>query len=150
MMAVVMNGVLPDMTAGMLLDKGFALPVAAEPANAPVLPPILEPRPPLRPVPVTVPSRQILNLEHRLNGGAQVVSGGPGLVHAAAAPAATPRAEPDAVPVAAASTPAPSSGMNPWAVAGLSALALVVGLLLVRTFRASRTARRPGLRFRRR
>ncbi len=150
MMAVVMNGVSPDMTAGMLLDQGFAIPVAAEPAKAPMLPPIREPRPPPRPVPVTVPSRQILNLEHRLSSGAQVVSGGPGLVHAAAAPVATPRAEPDAAPVAAASTPAPSSGMNPWALAGLSALALVVGSLLVRAIRVGRTARRPGLRFRRR
>ena len=46
MLAVVMHGVSPDQTAEMLLDKGFATPVASEPSTASVLPPVVEPEQP--------------------------------------------------------------------------------------------------------
>ena len=52
MLAVVMNGVSPDRTAAMLLDQGFATSPESEPANAPLLPPVAEPEPP---VPVQQP-----------------------------------------------------------------------------------------------
>lgn len=54
MLAVVMNGVSPDQTAGMLLDKGFATPARAEGSRA-TLPPVVEPEPPVaaRPHPIT-------------------------------------------------------------------------------------------------
>jgi D-alanyl-D-alanine carboxypeptidase len=44
MLAIVMNGVAPDQTAAMLLDKGFATPVAAESGLA-QLPPVRRPAP---------------------------------------------------------------------------------------------------------
>jgi D-alanyl-D-alanine carboxypeptidase len=50
MLAVVMNGVSPDQTAAMLLDKGFATPVAAE-SRRPQLPAVQEPQP-VHPAPV--------------------------------------------------------------------------------------------------
>ena len=45
-LAVVMNGVSPDRTAGMLLDQGFATAPESEPATDPTLPPVIEPEPP--------------------------------------------------------------------------------------------------------
>jgi D-alanyl-D-alanine carboxypeptidase len=45
MLAVVMNGESPDRTAEMLLDEGFATDPRAEPEQAPMLPPVSEPRP---------------------------------------------------------------------------------------------------------
>lgn len=45
MLAVVLNGVSPDQTAGMLLDQGFRTPARAETASDPELPPIVEPEP---------------------------------------------------------------------------------------------------------
>jgi D-alanyl-D-alanine carboxypeptidase (penicillin-binding protein 5/6) len=59
MLAIVMNGVNPDQTAAMLLDKGFTTPVAAE-KHDPVLPTARQPEP-VRPAPpristVPVPS----------------------------------------------------------------------------------------------
>ena len=44
MLAVVMNGVSPDQTAAMLLDKGFATPARAE-SRWPLLPAVHEPHP---------------------------------------------------------------------------------------------------------
>ena len=60
MLAVVMNGESPDVTAGMLLNQGFATSVSAE-GNDPELPPVLEPEPhrPIRellPPPALTPS----------------------------------------------------------------------------------------------
>jgi D-alanyl-D-alanine carboxypeptidase (penicillin-binding protein 5/6) len=49
MLAIVMNGANPDQTAGMLLDKGFTTPVAAEKRD-PVLPTVRQPEP-VRPAP---------------------------------------------------------------------------------------------------
>jgi len=46
MLAVVMNGEFPDKTAEMLLDQGFATAPGSEPAQGPMLPPVLEPHPP--------------------------------------------------------------------------------------------------------
>lgn len=45
MLAVVMNGEFPDKTADMLLDQGFATPAPGEPAQDPLLPPVLQPHP---------------------------------------------------------------------------------------------------------
>ena len=45
MLAVVMNGEFPDKTAEMLLDQGFATASDAEPAQDPMLPPVMEPHP---------------------------------------------------------------------------------------------------------
>ena len=45
MLAVVMNGVSPDRTAGMLLDQGFATAAESEPSTDPKLPPVAEPEP---------------------------------------------------------------------------------------------------------
>jgi D-alanyl-D-alanine carboxypeptidase (penicillin-binding protein 5/6) len=55
MLAIVMNGVSPDQSAAMLLDKGFTTPVAAEKFD-PVLPTVRQPEP-VRPAPprTTVP-----------------------------------------------------------------------------------------------
>jgi D-alanyl-D-alanine carboxypeptidase (penicillin-binding protein 5/6) len=47
MMAVVLNSTDPDADATYLLNKGFAIPVRAESAHAAVLPPIVEPEPPV-------------------------------------------------------------------------------------------------------
>ena len=52
MLAVVMNGVAPDETAALLLDRGFATPITAE-AGLPPLPTVREPAP-VRTVPVRV------------------------------------------------------------------------------------------------
>jgi D-alanyl-D-alanine carboxypeptidase (penicillin-binding protein 5/6) len=49
MLAVVMNGVSPDQTAAILLDKGFTTPLAAE-SRDPTLPPVHLPEP-VRPAP---------------------------------------------------------------------------------------------------
>jgi D-alanyl-D-alanine carboxypeptidase (penicillin-binding protein 5/6) len=51
MMAVVMDGSAPDETAGLLLDRGFRTPVSAEAATEPVLPAVVEPKPPPPPGP---------------------------------------------------------------------------------------------------
>ena len=53
MLAVIMNGVSPDQTAAMLLDRGFATPVGSEPAG-PVLPAVRQPEPPPPPPPTTL------------------------------------------------------------------------------------------------
>lgn len=45
MLAVVLNGVSPDQTAGLLLDRGFRTPARAETSSDPELPPIVEPEP---------------------------------------------------------------------------------------------------------
>jgi D-alanyl-D-alanine carboxypeptidase (penicillin-binding protein 5/6) len=46
MLAIVLNGTSSYQTAADLLNTGFATPVQAERASAPVLPPIVEPQPP--------------------------------------------------------------------------------------------------------
>jgi serine-type D-Ala-D-Ala carboxypeptidase (penicillin-binding protein 5/6) len=58
MLAIVMNGSSSYQTAADLLNQGFATPVRAEPANAAVLPAIVEPDPPL-----TVPPKRFVNTE---------------------------------------------------------------------------------------
>jgi D-alanyl-D-alanine carboxypeptidase len=55
MLAIVMNGVSPDQTAAMLLDKGFATPATAE-ARRPQLPAVREPQP-VHPAPVRTQPR---------------------------------------------------------------------------------------------
>jgi D-alanyl-D-alanine carboxypeptidase len=55
MLAIVMNGVSPDQTAAMLLDKGFATPATGE-ARRPQLPAVREPRP-VDPAPVRTQPR---------------------------------------------------------------------------------------------
>ena len=47
MMAVVLNGASPDLTAAMLLDRGFATAVRSERKTDAQLPPVSEPEPPL-------------------------------------------------------------------------------------------------------
>jgi D-alanyl-D-alanine carboxypeptidase len=59
MLAVVMNGVSPDQTAAMLLDKGFATPAQAE-TRKPLLPAVREPTP-VRAVPVRARPEEVLH-----------------------------------------------------------------------------------------
>jgi D-alanyl-D-alanine carboxypeptidase len=60
MLAIVMNGVSPDQTAAMLLDKGFTTPVAAEKRDA-VLPTARQPEP-VRPAPPRTTTLPVLSV----------------------------------------------------------------------------------------
>jgi D-alanyl-D-alanine carboxypeptidase len=86
LLAIIMNGVSPDQTAAMLLDKGFAMPVAAE--SGAVLPPVHQPAP-LRPTPsrstwsrATDPVPSVAQAVRPLAAPTTVVAGHPqGVLH---------------------------------------------------------------------
>jgi D-alanyl-D-alanine carboxypeptidase len=117
MLAVVMNGVAPDQTAEMLLDKGFATPAKAESRDR-TLPGVVRPAPepaqaPVRTPPTTDPAGRLPR------------SHGP-LAVAAAVPPAHQRAGLD-----------PAAAVVPG-LAGFAVLAVIGGLLLVVVSRRTR------------
>jgi D-alanyl-D-alanine carboxypeptidase (penicillin-binding protein 5/6) len=74
MLAIVMNGVSPDQTASMLLDKGFATPVKAE-LGRPLLPAVREPYP-VRPAPMRPRPQEVV---HAMPAAPPAVMGAPPL-----------------------------------------------------------------------
>jgi serine-type D-Ala-D-Ala carboxypeptidase (penicillin-binding protein 5/6) len=72
LLAIVMNGSSSYQTAADLLDRGFATPVQAERAPDPVLPPIIEPAPP-----VTAPPTRYVDNQQLSAGAITAVDQGP-------------------------------------------------------------------------
>jgi D-alanyl-D-alanine carboxypeptidase (penicillin-binding protein 5/6) len=101
MLAIVLNGASSYQTAADLLNRGFATPVQAERAGAPVLPPIVEPQP----APAVPPRRYVDPL---LSAGSVT----------AAAPESQPGGRPSRVPGAV-------------MVVGAAALPIAAGALIV-------------------
>jgi D-alanyl-D-alanine carboxypeptidase len=119
MLAVVMNGVNPDQTAAMLLDKGFTTPLVAESRDA-MLPPVHEPKPvrPALPRPA-VPVPRV-------------------------APVVQPVAVPTTVAIRHHPGVIPGPAVGALMLAGVAAVVLVAGLALRRLVARSRRAARPA------